>query len=241
MYNQKQDEEVQLPRNFIEGVDYLFLRQDDDLNNAEGRSYDHVLLLTFEGYDEAKIEWKIALLNNDFYEDYNVNEELIHDLRRDLLSKHPIEYKSCSVTVIQIPSIESRRDFFRNVAQTVIPILGLAFSSSLPGKMIAATLPATGCQTDCMRYCSMSCVGGCADNCGFDCSHGCKSTCGSSGGCGNECFNNCYTLCNAHCKQLCQDQCTSSCRGKCTGCSRGCAETCSGNCSGDCYGCCKCE
>lgn len=76
----------------------------------------------------------------------------------------------------------SRREFFRNSLQKVMPIMAVAVLSS------ANIMPALA-TTDCR---------GCADNCSGDCSGGCTGTCYYScgNGCGGACASSCQSTCS---------------------------------------------
>lgn len=84
-------------------------------------------------------------------------------------------------------NLQSRRDFFRNAAKSVLPVLGLAVMSSVPG--IVTAVEATGCGGSCQALCRNTCTLSCATNC----HDGCKTSCG--GGCRGGCRGNCYRGC----------------------------------------------
>lgn len=98
--------------------------------------------------------------------------------------------------------LQSRREFFKNAAKGVLPILGAVALSSAPSLVKASEVlvekEVTGCY-------------GCSDTC-FGCSGTCSGTC--SGGC-KGCRDTCSGLCKG-CSGSCQGSCSSSCRGGCS-------------------------
>lgn len=87
--------------------------------------------------------------------------------------------------------LQSRRQFFKNVAKAALPIIAGVLMSSAP-QIVKATSPMGcelgcygGCKTGCQGRCKYSCSGGCNDNCAVSCSRTCKRICS----------DNCYKAC----------------------------------------------
>ncbi len=92
--------------------------------------------------------------------------------------------------------IQSRREFFKKAAKSVLPIVGAMALTSVPilGKAKSEKAP-TGCNYGCQN----SCYGACRDSC----YSGCKGSCDDG--------------CQGSCKRLCQDNCYNGCQGSCKG------------------------
>ena len=94
--------------------------------------------------------------------------------------------------------LQSRREFFKKAAKSVLPILGVIALAGTPG-IVKATEEAMGCDYNCSYSCSYTCYntcrntcsGGCKGGCGGACSYGCQNTCKGScqGGCSGNCSN----------------------------------------------------
>lgn len=87
--------------------------------------------------------------------------------------------------------IQSRREFFKNAAKGVLPILGtmLLISNPIIGKAADVAMGCKyGCSSGCYTACSGSCKSGCDGSCKNACD-GCQYTC--SGGCKNSCIGTC--------------------------------------------------
>lgn len=87
--------------------------------------------------------------------------------------------------------LQSRREFFKNAAKSVLPILGaivLAGNPALAKAEEFATGCKYGCSTGCYTACSGSCRSGCDGTCKNSC-YGCKYTC--EGTCKNSCAGTC--------------------------------------------------
>lgn len=85
--------------------------------------------------------------------------------------------------------LQSRRQFFKNAAKGILPILGAIALANMPLLSNAEGLEATGCNgcaSSCMASCKGTCNGGCKSSCKYECSGGCKT------GCRNTCKNSCY-------------------------------------------------
>jgi len=92
--------------------------------------------------------------------------------------------------------LQSRREFFKNAAKRVLPIIGaLALSNPIIRAASTESIP-TGCY-------------GCSGTCYGSCSGSCTSSC--LGSCSSSCMYECYQTCNTTCYQMC----TASCRGTC--------------------------
>ena len=89
--------------------------------------------------------------------------------------------------------LKSRRDFFKNAAQTALPILGAIVLASNP--VIAKTVeaPVTSCTGTCHGQCYGSCQNTCKNTCNYTCKNACKETCNTTcvGTCRNSCKNTC--------------------------------------------------
>ena len=87
--------------------------------------------------------------------------------------------------------IQSRREFFKNAAKSVLPILGCMM---LPGSIMAHEFVSEeapqSCNGSCYGLCTTTCTNGCKGQC-----KGCKGSCenGCSGGCSRECTSSCGT------------------------------------------------
>jgi CXXX repeat radical SAM target protein len=81
--------------------------------------------------------------------------------------------------------LQSRREFFKNAAKGVLPILGAIALANMPGIANAAEV-------------AMGCTGG---------------TC--SGGCSGGCDASCKFHCNITCKGICKDDCSTTCKAVC--------------------------
>ena len=101
--------------------------------------------------------------------------------------------------------LQSRRDFFKKTAKSVLPILGAVVLASVPTLVKAEEEP-MGCKYGCAGACYYNCYGcshtctmGCADSCNYNCKGGCKGACLMT------------------CEGSCRGTCTGSCSGGCTG------------------------
>ena len=82
----------------------------------------------------------------------------------------------------QKEEIQSRREFFKNAAKGVLPILGVVLLSHIPTTVL-------GKQTNSCDYtCSYSCKETCES-----CQHACSVGCGST--CSGKCIGSCYAVC----------------------------------------------
>ena len=86
---------------------------------------------------------------------------------------------------------QSRREFFKNAAKNVLPILGITLLANIPMTIHATETPmgCNGCAGKCMASCKGTCNGGCKGSCKYDCTGGCKT------GCRNTCKNTCSGRC----------------------------------------------
>ena len=92
----------------------------------------------------------------------------------------------------QSEELQSRREFFKNAAKSVLPILGaVVLSSSLLQSKAAEVLP-TGCNNSCYRGCAQSCTGRCMTTCNVSCKNHCRDNCGATCKytCSGKCTNN---------------------------------------------------
>ncbi len=88
-------------------------------------------------------------------------------------------------------NLQSRREFFKNAAKGVLPILGVVVLGGIP-KLIRAEQAPTSCYS-----CSGGCLSTCKGTCYQYCSGGCK------GSCAYTCMGNCNTTCSGRCSGSC--------------------------------------
>lgn len=74
--------------------------------------------------------------------------------------------------------LHSRRDFFRMVGKTALPMLGAVVLSNLP--ILNASAHESKLETGCDYNCWSSCRGGCRYGCRYGCKIGCKTSCSGS-------------------------------------------------------------
>ncbi len=86
--------------------------------------------------------------------------------------------------------LQSRREFFKNAAKGILPIVGAIVLSNVPSIVSAS------------EKVSMSCEWGCSDTCR------------------GSCEGSCYNTCRGGCDRSCRDGCEGNCRGTCSGTSR---------------------
>lgn len=77
--------------------------------------------------------------------------------------------------------LQSRRQFFKNVAKGALPILGAIALANLP--LVSKATEPMGCTGTCTGACYGSCRG-CSTTCTGTCSHGCR-------GCSTTCTGGC--------------------------------------------------
>lgn len=136
--------------------------------------------------------------------------------------------------------VQSRREFFKNVAQKTLPMLGFVFIGGTSKNICAKDITPMSCK-GCYNSCNSTCVHseskrvGCPNNCWNscygECYQSCTATCELScvGGCGNSCQGNCQGTCQGNCRGDCMGTCMTSCQGSCK-------DTCSGSCFKSCAG-----
>lgn len=103
-------------------------------------------------------------------------------------------------------SIQTRREFFKETAKKVLPILaGVMLTPVITGcDKDLWDSPATGtnssncgcgndCSGACSGGCSFGCSGGCKESCQGICYRSCRSLCGDS-----SCSSQCYHTSNIH-------------------------------------------
>ena len=99
----------------------------------------------------------------------------------------------------QNEELQSRREFFKQAAKKVIPVVGAIALASSPILAQAAEKEPMGCSSGscyhsctgtCQGTCQGTCKGGCQDRCNYDCTGTCKGTC--RGGCGGTCRYSSY-------------------------------------------------
>lgn len=85
--------------------------------------------------------------------------------------------------------LHSRRDFFKNAAKGVLPIIGAIVMVSVPvftrAENSDGVTNCMGCQGKCMASCTGTCSNQCKGSCKYDCIGGCKA------GCRNTCKYKC--------------------------------------------------
>lgn len=100
--------------------------------------------------------------------------------------------------------LEGRREFFKEAAKRVLPIIGAVALMSNP--VIAKAVEKE--HMDCNGYgCMYSCSGACRDAC-TGCSGTCKNTC--SYACDSTCKGSCQGSCQGRCQYSCSTSCGSS-------------------------------
>lgn len=91
--------------------------------------------------------------------------------------------------------LQSRREFFKKAAKSVLPILGAVVLASNPILSKAEELEdPSGCQWGC----SSGCKGGCGRACSTGCTNSCAGSC--SGACKGGCTGNCKGSCSFGCR-----------------------------------------
>lgn len=77
--------------------------------------------------------------------------------------------------------LQSRREFFKKAAKSVLPVVAAVALASAPTITDASETTPMGCS---FSDCTMTCSGGC-----MGCTGGCTGSCKQS------CSNNCFTAC----------------------------------------------
>ena len=85
--------------------------------------------------------------------------------------------------------LQSRRQFFKNAAKKVIPVIGLL--------IVEQVAPIEAATTSCYGYCGATCVGTCFNTCYNSCLGDCRLQCTGT------CMGGCYTACGGWCT-VCQ-------------------------------------
>ena len=88
--------------------------------------------------------------------------------------------------------LQSRRDFFKKAANSVLPIVGAVVLSGIPQIMKAEETP-MGCRYGCSGSCLESCYSTCYQYCSSSCKGSCKYTC--MGNCRHTCTGTYYGGC----------------------------------------------
>ncbi|MBR0304212.1 MAG: Cys-Xaa-Xaa-Xaa repeat radical SAM target protein [Bacteroidales bacterium] len=88
--------------------------------------------------------------------------------------------------------LQSRREFFKKGAKTVLPILGAVTIINIPSIVQAQKTP-MGCEYACSNSCEDSCLQSCKYTC----------TCTCAGDCVNSCLSNCNVTCKGTCLHAC--------------------------------------
>ncbi len=93
----------------------------------------------------------------------------------------------------QNEELQSRREFFKEAAKKVLPVIGAIALASSPIIAQAAEKTPMGCNSYCTQHCSAGCATSCSGRCQSDCQGSCKGGCG--GGCGSLCARQCSAGC----------------------------------------------
>lgn len=106
--------------------------------------------------------------------------------------------------------LQSRREFFKKAAKTVLPILASIVLASTPTILKAKeTTP---------QWCRFGCAGFCAGQCYASCVGGCYVGCvGCVGFCKVQCIG-CIGTCQGTCLNSCSGGCINSCAMECSVC-----------------------
>ena len=91
---------------------------------------------------------------------------------------------------------QSRREFFKKAAKSVLPILGAVILASTPIISKAVENEPMGCNYGCAGGCNTNCYGTCSGTCNYYCV--------------NSCLTNCQTTCKGGCTGTCSGGCTGS-------------------------------
>lgn len=198
---------------------------------------DRIFLLV--KFESDHPDWHIEIKNADIISKQDIFDAFLQNLL-SLYATQETKYSVCvqvpnSSNKLGITEIVSRREFFRKIAQSTLPVIGAILVSNLPMTIKAMESHEASSYQVCLNNCLDSCIG--------DCSGRCKTTC--SGYCSRECADFCISSCSGGCRTSCSgcgDQCSSSCqftcKNSCVGCSGSCQNTCGGRCSYSCEGAC---
>ena len=99
--------------------------------------------------------------------------------------------------------IHSRRDFFKNIAKKVLPMIAVIALGINPIKLKA--MQSTDCENSCENTCSKACSNSCTESC----TNCCKGQCYA-------CTGSCSSCCLG-CACSCQGSCSGTCEGVSTG------------------------
>lgn len=91
----------------------------------------------------------------------------------------------------QNEELQSRREFFKSAAKSVLPILGAVVLASNP-VIAKAAETSMGCNNSCSRGCASYCTGRCQTTCNTSCKNHCRDNCGATCKytCSGKCTNN---------------------------------------------------
>ncbi|MBR1785064.1 MAG: hypothetical protein IJ760_06485 [Bacteroidales bacterium] len=89
--------------------------------------------------------------------------------------------------------LQSRRQFFKEAAKKVLPVVGAIALANMPIVANAATV-----SEDFPEDCNGSCSYGCGRVCSTGCSNSCSGSC--SGGCKGGCYRSCSGSCSGSSK-----------------------------------------
>ncbi|MFA4046861.1 Cys-Xaa-Xaa-Xaa repeat radical SAM target protein [Prevotella sp. PCHR] len=85
--------------------------------------------------------------------------------------------------------LQSRREFFKNAAKGILPIIGSVILGSAP-LIVKASETQMGCGGLCQSTCTLTCASNCRG--------GCETSC--RGGCQGRCYGSCYRSCSGGCQ-----------------------------------------
>ncbi len=86
--------------------------------------------------------------------------------------------------------IRSRRQFFKQAAKAILPVLGIIALNHVP---LFGNARETQIAFGCQYYCQGGCKSGCNDTCKITCNDTCKGSCYRS--CQGNCDRTCYGAC----------------------------------------------
>lgn len=90
-------------------------------------------------------------------------------------------------------NIQSRREFFKDAAKSVLPVLGAVVLGGVPHLLKAEKAPTNcySCSGSCLSSCTGTCYEYCRGGCKGSCAYTCLGNCSSCTGC---CSGSCYGL-----------------------------------------------
>lgn len=94
--------------------------------------------------------------------------------------------------------LQSRRQFFKDAAKRVLPVVGAIALSQVP---FVSHAHESQDIMDCSSGCAGNCYGSCGGNCQASCTHSCDGDC--YGGCRSTCSGSCEGYCAGSCSDTC--------------------------------------